>query len=93
MWGYDYGYPMMGYGSGNGYGGGFGVGSVLISIFWVIVLIVVITAVVRWMRGKPVWRCHGHHGESMALDILKERYARGDIDRKEFEEMKKDLLA
>lgn len=81
---------MMGY--GNGYGG-FGAGDALVSIFWVIILIVVITAVIRWMRGKPVWRCHGHHGENLALDILKERYARGEIERKEFEEMRKELSA
>jgi putative membrane protein len=47
------------------------------------------------------WLIHSTRGESgrylsnssRALDILKERYARGEINKQEFEEKKKDLLS
>jgi uncharacterized membrane protein len=33
------------------------------------------------------------HGSSRALEILKERCARGEITKEEFEQMKKDILS
>ena len=34
----------------------------------------------------------GHTPSESALEILKKRYARGEINREEFEEKKKDLV-
>ena len=85
-----YGYGMMGPGMMDNFGwGGFmgmGIGMV---IFWGLV----IWGVVLLVRGLV---SAGGGGESSrqdsALEILKRRYARGEISKEEFEEKKKDLL-
>lgn len=57
-------------------------------IFWALVIVALIYGV-RWLAGRNGPEENG--GGQTALDILKERYARGEISRKEFEQMKKDL--
>ncbi len=45
----------------------------------------------------PWWGPGGHHHESgdseTALEILKKRYAKGEITKEEFDRMKKDILS
>ncbi|MBI2600453.1 SHOCT domain-containing protein [Candidatus Daviesbacteria bacterium] len=67
--------------------GGFGIlGWVTMLAFWILLILGVI-ALIRYLGG---WSKRGDEGRS-TLDILKERYARGEIGKKEFEEMKKEL--
>lgn len=79
--------PMSPFGpwmTSNWVGGGFLGG--LLAILWWVVIIAGIVAVVKWIahRGKR------QSGES-PLEILGERYARGEITKQEFDERKKDL--
>jgi putative membrane protein len=72
--------------------GGFGM--VLGPIFMILVLIGVIAGTVYLLKvfGVATMGSRETGGDGKALSILKERYARGEIDSKEFEERKR-LLA
>lgn len=77
---------MMGNYYGDMFGWGLG-GGLMMILFWA-ALIFVIVWIVKETKG-------GNSSDSprfkSALDILKNRYAKGEIDKKEFEEKKKDL--
>jgi putative membrane protein len=64
-----------------------GMGGIFMLIFWGLIVFGVIL-LIRWLIGitKAV------RSEESALDILKKRYARGEIDKDEFEQKKKDIL-
>jgi len=78
MYGLYNGYEGWGAGSMMGWFGG----GIMMILFWV----AVIFFVVWFVRNKT-----NEIDNKKALDILKERYARGEIDKKEFEEKKKDI--
>lgn len=65
-------------------------GGIFMILFWILILVGLVF-VIRWLvqaTGKK--EEHGRQG-SRAMEILKERYARGEIDRSQFEAMKRDL--
>lgn len=77
---------MWGHMSDYGWGwGGMGLGMLL---FWG-VLIVAVVLLVKYTLDSGA--CAGRDREKSALDLLKERYVRGEIGREEFEQKKRDL--
>jgi putative membrane protein len=67
--------------------GAWGIGMmVMMLLFWGVViagLVLVVRGLLRPGKGEPGDR---------ALEILRERYARGEIDKQEFETRKRDLV-
>ena len=65
-------------------------GFIWMILFWGLIILGTI-ALVRWLvRGEGARRAGT---EPSALEILKQRYAKGEIDKDEFEEKKRDLTA
>lgn len=81
MWGGD----MMGWGGGWGWSW-FGM---IHMVLWWFLIILGIVVLAKWLFGGA--SAGRGPSEDRALAILRERYARGDIDKTEFEARKRDL--
>jgi len=62
-------------------------GSMLMMIIWLVLIILAIAGVAKWISESKVQNTN----YDSPLNILRNRYARGDISKEEFEELKKDL--
>lgn len=84
-------YGNWGWGPGMmGWGGMGWFGPLFMIIFWG-VIIVFFVLLIRSLLSSNRSRTAGPNQEDSALEILKKRYARGEIDKEEFEAKKKDL--
>jgi putative membrane protein len=65
-------------------------GGIFMVVFWILI-VVGLVSVIKWLVQATGNRRRGDQSGSRAMDILKERYARGEIDKVQFEDMKRDL--
>jgi putative membrane protein len=84
-YGWGPGSGMMGWGYGMGW-----FGMILMGLFWVAIIVGIIF-LIRWLFISTGTKGYRAGSEDSALDILKKRYARGEINKEEFEQKKKDL--
>jgi putative membrane protein len=75
---YYYG-PMM---NGNDWGWG-----IFTGIIWLIFFIFIVYVVIRLLKHHEI----GTKRSTEPLDIVKERYAKGEISKEQFEQLKTDL--
>jgi putative membrane protein len=79
MWGYGFGWGwfMMAFGG----------------ILWIAILVILVWALIRWLERKPHVSGPSGSASPSALEILQQRYARGEIDTATFEQMRERLQA
>jgi putative membrane protein len=90
----------MMWGWGNGMGGAGGVVGIVVMLAVLALIVVGIVLLVRGLTGRHYYSEAGRSPEAPpvgtaskgALQVLEDRYARGDIDREEFLQRKQDLL-
>ena len=76
--------------------GGYDAFHPIVDILWIVILVALIAGLARWMirdgrRGMWMRMQDMHH--NAPLELLKERYAKGKIDKAEFDQKKKDLTS
>ena len=82
-----------GFGCGEGWGpmmnfGYFGYGGMFMGMLLIVILV---AAVIYWLAREAKSKTNGPSSGETPFDILKKRYAKGEITKEEFERMKNDL--
>jgi putative membrane protein len=73
-----------------GMGWGWGYFGVVHMLLWWALIVLGIVVLVKWLASGSA-RSRGEAIGGRALEVLKERYARGEIGKEEFEQKRRDL--
>ena len=81
------------------WGYGFSWGGMLLMLLsmalWIALLVVLVWAIIRWLERRTAPSAPTHtstpSGSPSALEILRQRYARGEIDTATFEQMRRKV--
>ena len=84
MWWHGPGMGLFGWGFMPGHG-------LLFVLFWTLVVLAIV-GIVRRSSGRVVPAGPAGPGRPRGLDILEERYAKGEIQRDEYLQKKQDLI-
>jgi len=80
------GWPMMGF-----YGGGLGILGMILSFIFFVAIIIGIIFLIVWLVRRASYPGESIPKTNAAIEILKERYAMGEITKKEFEDIKNEI--
>jgi len=73
-------------------GMGFGVGFILMIILWILIISLAISFLsILFPRVSDLSKSRENDSTESALDILKQRYARGEITETEYKKIKREL--
>jgi len=64
----------------------FGFGGIFMWLFWILLIVLIV-----WLLKNVITGQQGQVRSNSALEILEQRYAKGEIGKEEFEEKKRDL--
>ncbi len=78
------GHGMMGWGYGMDW-----IWNIIMIVFWISIIVGIIF-LIRWVVLSTNKSHETKWGES-AIEILKKRYARGEINKEEYEKIRKDI--
>ena len=85
MWGW----PNM---MGGFFGGTMGWISMILGFIFFILIIIGVVFLIVWIVKRATHSGIEDKTGSKALEVLKERYAKGEITKEQYENMKKDLI-